>query len=230
MLNLNFPLIDVVAAAVFFLCWFGYGPLANVLSRSRPSLMGAVRSFRQGWIERMCASDNHVADAALLSNLLRGALFFASTTVFILGGLAALLGTAPKVVDVVSQLPYSSPVNPRLAEMKVLVLIVLYIYAFFKFTWSAWQYNVLSIMVGAMPAHGSQAKLRPGYSDAGSRVAALAGESYNAGIRAYYFSIPLMAWLIHPLLFIAATIAITLVIYRREFFSPVLVALQQVRD
>ena len=39
-----------------------------------------------------------------------------------------------------------------------------------------------------------------------------------------------MAWLIHPLLFLSATLAITLVIYRREFHSPVLVALRNVRS
>ncbi|MEQ1669384.1 MAG: DUF599 domain-containing protein [Hyphomicrobium sp.] len=229
MLNFYIPLADVIAAGVFFICWFGYGFAAERAARNRPSLITAIQSFRRAWIERMCTSDNHVADAALLGNLLRGALFFASTTVFILGGLAALLGTAPKLADVVSQLPYSPSADPRLAEIKILTLILFYVYAFFKFTWSAWQYNVLSIMVGAMPAHGSAAKLRPGFSEAGINVASLAGDSYNAGIRSYYFSIALMAWLIHPLLCLMTTLAITIVLYRREFYSPMLRALQKVQ-
>ena len=109
-------------------------------------------------------------------------------------------------------------------------MILLFVYAFFKFTWSAWQYNVMSIMVGAMPDLSVNAELRAQYTEAGSNVASMAGETYNSGIRAYYFSIPLMAWLIHPLLFLSATLAITLVIYRREFHSPVLVALRNVRS
>ncbi|HPG89905.1 MAG TPA: DUF599 domain-containing protein [Hyphomicrobium sp.] len=226
MLDIDVPLTDVVAVAVFFACWFGYGPSANILARSRPSLMAAVRIFRHAWIARMCARENHVSDAALLGNLLRGALFFASTTVFILGGLAALLGTATKVAEVTAQLPYATQADARIAEIKVLTLVVLFIYAFFKFTWSAWQYNVLSIMVGAMPDLTADAKIRTKYIDAGAYVASMAGEAYNSGIRAYYFSIPLMAWLIHPLLLLAATIAITIVIYRREFRSQVLKALQ----
>ena len=125
--------------------------------------------------------------------------------------------------------PIRRRTDPRIAELKVLALILLYIYAFFKFTWSAWQYNVLSILVGAMPAHGSAVELRPGFPEAASRIVALAGESYNDGIRSYYFSIALMAWLIHPLFCLAATLAITLVIYRREFYSPVLVALLKVQ-
>lgn len=230
MLVFNVPLVDLIAATLFISCWFGYGQVAALVARNRPSLISAIQSFRRAWIERMCTSDNHVADAALLGNLLRGALFFASTTVFILGGLAALLGIAPKVADMVSHLPYSPSADPRLAEFKVLTLILFYIYAFFKFTWSAWQYNVLSIMVGAMPAHGSAENLRPGFAEAATSVAALAGESYNAGIRSYYFSIALLAWVIHPVLCIAATLAITLVIYRREFHSPMLRALRKVQS
>jgi uncharacterized membrane protein len=60
-------------------------------------------------------------------------------------------------------------------------------------------------------------------------VAALAGEAYNNGVRAYYFSIPLMAWLVDPLLFLGATLLVTLVLYRREFSSPVMDALKSVQ-
>ena len=229
MIDINLPLVDIAALATFFVCWFGYGPLANLISLRRPSLISAVRLFRRGWIGRMCSRDNHVADAALLGNLLRGALFFASTTVFILGGLAALLGTASRLAEVTAHLPYATATDARLTEIKILIMILLFVYAFFKFTWSAWQYNVLSIMVGAMPDLSKSADLRAQYTEAGSNVASMAGETYNSGIRAYYFSIPLMAWLIHPLLFVAATLAITVVIYRREFHSPVLVALRNVR-
>jgi uncharacterized membrane protein len=226
---LSAKIIDVLALVLFFGCWLGYGQVATWLARKRPSLMSSVRLFRKRWIERMCERDNHTADATLLSNLLRGALFLASTTVLILGGLVALLGTAPKVAEVISQLPYTTPTEPRLAEIKALIVIFVFVYAFFKFTWSAWQYNVLSILVGAMPAPDSEGHIRSGYTEAAARVAALAGESYNNGIRAYYFSIPLMAWFIDPLLFIGATLAITIVLYRRDFYSPILVALQDVR-
>lgn len=230
MIDLNLPALDIIAITTFVLCWFGYGPLASLIARRRPSLISAVRMFRRGWIARMCARDSHVADAALLGNLLRGALFFASTTVFILGGLAALLGTASRLAEVAAHLPYASSADARLAEIKVLIMILLFIYAFFKFTWSAWQYNVLSIMVGAMPALSTDAELRSQYTEAAANVASMAGETYNSGLRAYYFSIPLMAWLIHPLLFLVATLAVTIVIYRREFHSPVLIALRNVRS
>ncbi|MEQ1717023.1 MAG: DUF599 domain-containing protein [Hyphomicrobium sp.] len=223
---LNIPTLDVIAAAVFMFCWLVYGVLARSVTGKRPSLLSAMRHFRQRWIERMCERENHTADATLLSNLLRGALFFASTTVFILGGLVALLGTAPKVAEIVAQLPYATSTDPKLAEIKALILIFVFVYAFFKFTWSAWQYNVLAILIGAMPDAKTDAPERRRYGETASRVLWLAGESYNNGIRAYYFAIPLMAWFIDTWLFLAATLIVTFVLYRREFHSPVLIALK----
>src|SRR5690349_12247425 len=98
------PLNDSIALACFLLCWLGYGAVATWLSTRRPSLISSVNVFRARWMRRICQRESHIADATLLGNLLRGALFFASTTVFILGGLIALLGPAMK--EVISHLPY----------------------------------------------------------------------------------------------------------------------------
>ena len=117
-----------------------------------------------------------------------------------------------------------------LAETKALILMLVFVYAFFKFTWSAWQYNVLSILVGGMPALGSDIDKRVRYVNAAGQVAALAGESYNNGVRAYYFAIPLITWFMSPLVFLVATLIVTFVLYRREFSSPIMEALRTVRD
>lgn len=221
------PLYDAVALACFLLCWGGYGAIAKWLGARQPSLISSVNVFRARWMRHICQRQSHIADAALLGNLLRGALFFASTTIFILGGLIALLG--PAMGDVVSHLPYSAPVDPWVLELKALALIAVFVYAFFKFTWSAWQYNVLSIIVGAAPtaAEAGPAELEH-YADNAARIAGFAGDSYNNGIRAYYFAIALLAWFIDPLMFLAVTLLVALVLYRREFASPMLESLRRV--
>ena len=223
---LSLPLTDAIALAFFLLCWFGYGAIARWLGRRRPSLISSVNVFRARWMRRVCERDSHIADAALLGNLLRGALFFASTTVFILGGLIALL---PALGHVVSHLPYASASEPWVLEFKALVMIASFVYAFFKFTWSAWQYNVLSIIVGAAP---QPAETNPTdftrYVDNAAHIATMAGDSYNNGIRAYYFAIALLAWFIAPVALLAVTLIVTFVLYRREFASPMLRSLQRV--
>ena len=221
------PLNDAIALACFLLCWLGYGAMANWLSTRRPSLISSVNVFRARWMRRICQRESHIADATLLGNLLRGALFFASTTVFILGGLIALLGPAMGVV--ISHLPYSTPAEPWLLEVKALVLLSVFVYAFFKFTWSAWQYNVLSIIVGAAP---TRAECDPTelahYVENAANIAGLAGDSYNRGIRAYYFAFAVLAWFVDALMFLSVTLIVTLVLYRREFFSPMLESMRRV--
>ncbi len=123
--------------------------------------------------------------------------------------------------DVISHLPYSTPAEPWLLEVKALVLISVFVYAFFKFTWSAWQYNVLSIIVGASPtAAESEPTELAHYVENAANIAGLAGDSYNKGIRAYYFAFAVLAWFVDALMFLSVTLVVTLVLYRREFFSP----------
>lgn len=217
-------LLDTAALLVFLVCWLGYGPFAEWFTKRRPSLISKMRLYRRAWIERTCERDNHTADATLISNLLRGALFFASTTVLILGGLLALLGAAPRVATMLSDLPINQAPDVHLAEIKTAILILVFVYAFFKFTWSAWQYNVLSIIVGGAP-DTSRTPAHAAYVDCASRILALAGDSYNNGIRAYYFAMPLMTWFIGPVPFLVSTLGVAVIIFRREFYSPMLDAL-----
>lgn len=222
----NAPLLDAIALACFLTCWFGYGRMARILALRRADLISAVSTFRELWMSRMCERDNHIADATLLSNLLRGALFFASTTVFILGGLIAVLGTGPNVAEVVGALPHVGRSESWLLEVKAIVLVLLFVYAFFKFTWSAWQYNVLSILVGAAPPPDAEKADTRRFAQCAAQIASQAGESYNNGIRAYYFSVALMTWFISPWLFLAMTLMVMLVMFRREFASQMLGSLR----
>jgi uncharacterized membrane protein len=217
--------LDIIALPWFFACWLGYEKFSKWRASSTPSLISALRVFRMRWAEGICHRDTHQADATILGNLLRGALFFASSTIFILGGLVALLGTTQRVIDVISQLPFSGPLPVWLWELKVLILIYIFVYAFFKFTWSAWQYNALSIIVGAAPGALVDSESAARFIKSAFGVAALAGESFNHGIRAYYFSMAVMAWFLHPLALIIVATWVTSVLYRREFASPTLAAL-----
>lgn len=222
----DFTVLDIIALVWFLACWIGFGEFSARRARSSPSLVAALLAFRREWMRRMREREHHQSDATILNNLLRGALFFASTSIFVFGGLVALLGTAQRVTEVFAELPFTAPFSLWLWEMKVLMLIYIFVYAFFKFTWSAWQYNALSIVVGAAPAPDAPAADAARYVEAASGMAGLAGESFNRGVRAYYFSMAAVTWFLHPLLMVVAASWVTYVIYRREFGSATLAALQ----
>ena len=50
----------------------------------------------------------------------------------------------------------------------------------------------------------------------------MAAETFNDGLRAYYFSFAAIGWLFSPWVFMAATLGVVWVLYQREFRSDVL--------
>jgi len=220
----DFTWSDALSLAFFVACWVGFDQFSTRKAKQSPSIIGTLRVYRTLWANRLCRRDNHAADVTILTNLLRYVFFFATTTVFILAGLVALLGTTDKVIEVVSRLPFSGGFVVWVWEVKVVMLIYIFVYAFFKFTWSAWQFNATSILVGGTPAPGDSPETAR-HAEAVSRLVALAGESFNYGIRAYYFSMAALSWFLHPWIFVVCSAWVTLVLYRREFHSPTLDAL-----
>lgn len=110
-------------------------------------------------------------------------------------------------------------------EFKVLVLIGIFVYAFFRFSWSMRLYTFVALALGAM-APVPQYQADPEAAEAEARqTAALvstAAETFNDGLRAYYFSFAAMAWFFSPLALILATALVVAILYRREFRSEVL--------
>jgi uncharacterized membrane protein len=54
------------------------------------------------------------------------------------------------------------------------------------------------------------------------RLVGAAAETFNDGLRAYYFSFAAMSWFFSPLALVLATALVVLILYGREFRSDVL--------
>ena len=53
-----------------------------------------------------------------------------------------------------------------------------------------------------------------------------ANNSFNFGLRTYTFSMATLAWFVHPYLFIFCSAWVVAILYRREFMSRTLLAMQ----
>jgi uncharacterized membrane protein len=171
-----------------------------------------------------------VGDAALIANLERNVSFLASTTILILAGLLTVFTVSEQISSLVSQIPFAITASPLSVQLKMLMLVVIFVYSFFTFTWSMRQYGFCSIVLGAAPMVGEKGVSvgeRERYAFYAARVIDLAGLSYNHGLRAYYFALSVLAWFISPYLFFLSTSFVVAVLYRREFKSRSLLALKQ---
>jgi uncharacterized membrane protein len=181
-----------------------------------------MHAYRRLWMRAMLARDNRMVDTQIIANLMRSASFFASTTMFIIAGLIAVLGAREKAMAVVAELPFAVDSPPLLWDLKVLLLVVLFVYAFFKFTWAFRHYNYCLILVGAVPAPDRVTKEVERIAERTARIATSTGRHFNGGLRAYYFGLAALSWFVHPWLFVLLTTWVVWVIYRREFRSRLL--------
>ena len=76
-----------------------------------------------------------------------------------------------------------------------------------------------------MPAGLRPARLS-GLSEPAGRVLTLAVVNFNGGLRAYYFALAVLSWLVHPILFMIASAWMLLVLLRRQLRSRTLKAIR----
>jgi uncharacterized membrane protein len=216
---------DVVAVAFFLGAWIGYTRFAAWYGRKVPSLQGVLDGMRTTWALRMVERDNRMVDVNIVRNLTRSSQFFCSTTLLILGALIALLGYVQRAADVVSELPFAVQASQRLWDIKILLLVAIFVYAFFKFTWSIRQFGFCAVIIGAVPKTPKNTEECAPQMASLSLLVSFASGNFNQGLRSYYFAMAAMSWFLHPWLMIATTLWVMWVLYAREFRSRTLDAL-----
>ena len=223
--------LDVLALVMFVGGWLAYAAFAVRHSRTHPNLHNTMDAFRREWMLRMIDRDNRMVDVNIMRIQARSSQFFASTTMLVLGALIALTGYVQQALDVVSGLPFTSKASARLLEIKILLLVVVFTYAFFKFTWAIRQLGHGATLIGAAPRQPPDNPAQ--YAVVINRIARItgyAGTNFNNGLRAYYFGLAALAWFLHPVLIIIATAWVIYVLYAREFKSQTLMALIEEDD
>lgn len=184
------------------------------------------QAYRLDWARRMLEREIRVADSTLIGNLMTSVSFYANTTIYIIAGLVAALGASDKLISVTADLPFGGVGNRELLEIKLMLVLASFVFAYFKFTWSLRQFNLLSILVGAAPQCKEGEAASEEYARRVAGANNLAGDDFNRGIRAYYFGLAASGWLLSPVVLATLAISVLIVLYRRDFRSPALALLR----
>ncbi|WP_296126038.1 DUF599 family protein [Pseudomonas sp. Ga0074129] len=221
----DYYLPHLLAVVWFVICWVGYTRYAQAKGRTTPCLASVLHLYREDWMRRMLLRDNRIADANVIGNLERNASFFASSTLIILAGILTVLGASDRAVSLLADLPFVQAASREMSEVKLLCLGVVFVYAFFTFSWCMRQYNFAAVLVGSAPMIGERhvtEQERKAFAERTARVISMAANQFNQGLRAYYFGMATLAWFINPWFFMMVSTGVVLVLYRREFHSDVL--------
>jgi uncharacterized membrane protein len=225
--------LDLFACLFFLAVWLGFSWASHSPNLSRISLNRLMNRERARWMDTMMTRELRVIDTSVLAGLQQGTAFFASTTVFAIGGCFALMNASDQVISVFRSLPVSLPSSRSMFEMKAAGLLLIYSYAFFKFGWSYRLQNYCSILVGAVPLVLNGETVPDDVRKAAKKALIfnqLAGRHFNAGLRAVFFSIGFMGWFAGPYVFFGSTFFILGVLARRQFFSKSRAALLEAGD
>ena len=222
-----FSNLDILALAWYVLFWAGFSIVADHSKLKTRSLSYLMNGHRRRWISVMAKRNLRMIDTAIINGLQNGTAFFASTSLLAIGAGFALLNSTDLAMQVSRDLSLPVEASRELWESKVLILISIFVYAFFKFGWAYRLFNYTSILIGALPYHHdalpnhecvSQEEMDLAIEQA-AEMNSLAGRHFNLGLRAFFFSLALFGWFIHPGLLMFATTFVTMVLVRRQFFS-----------
>lgn len=218
--------VDWFALLLFIACWSGYAWFSERSHQANSGLIGTSHRYREQWAYRMLERELRVADSTLIGNLVSSVSFYANTTIYIIAGLVAALGASDTLIGLAADLPFAGRASRELLEIKLMLVLASFVFAYFKFTWALRQFNLLSILVGAAPI-GRRGE--PGIDRYARRVAGtnnLAGDDFNRGIRAYYFGLAAAGWMLHPLILAGLALGVLVVLYRRDYSSSALAFLR----
>ncbi|RMX18537.1 DUF599 domain-containing protein [Vandammella animalimorsus] len=216
---------DWLALACFLGVWWGYMGMTKYSRMRHRSLLAATNRYRRYWMKQATMRDPRMLDGLITQNLSSTPTFFSSTTIIVIGGLFALLGTTDKAAELMRAFPFAQPAPPEVFELKILLLISIFVYAFFRFSWSMRQYTFVALAIGGMPPvdEFKAGRFDPNYyAERAGKLVGRAAEAFNDGLRAYYFSFAALAWFFSPLALMAATALVVFILYSREFHSDVL--------
>ncbi|MEQ1901849.1 MAG: DUF599 domain-containing protein [Devosia sp.] len=207
--------MSLFASLFPILCWLAYNLLVPVVERRRPSLSVIMSMQRRRWVANATRRESPM-DAILSGNLMQSVSLLASTSVLLILAIFAAFGQIPALMDSLETLGLATGHRQIDLQIHLLVMLAIFVSSFFAFTLSLRQFNHFCIMVGAIDhsAPASEDEI-----DAIASLNSLAAKNFNSGIRAYYFSVPAVAWFASDALAIVTTVVTAGFIIHREFFS-----------
>src|SRR6187200_2957873 len=117
------PASDWLAMALLFVSWAGYAHFARRRAESRPSILAATNRVRRMWMLQTTYREVRVVDGVVIQNLSSSPSFFASTTILIVGGLLAMLGTSESASTLVRDIPFAARTSNLVFDMKLLLML-----------------------------------------------------------------------------------------------------------
>ena len=216
---------DLVALGFFLAAWAAYNLSVRHGWWGKRGLNQTMDDFRTRWMEEMSRREARMVDSSIMATLQNGTALFASTSLLAIGGVVTMLRATDDMLKVFSDLAVGLVADRVLWEIKVIGLLLIFGYAFFKFAWAYRLFNFAAILVGATPGRGGDEAARIAMVRRASLMNIAAGKHFTRGQRAFFFALAYLGWFLGPYAFMVATAAVIYVMWARQFTSDARAAL-----
>ena len=209
--------LDWAAVAAILSGWLLIGWWIEHPGAARPSVTVLMSQRRRDWMKVMVTREPRIFDSQIVNSLRQGTAFFASTCLLAIGGVLALVGNTEPLRGVAAEV--SDMAVPVVIFQLKLGLVALFLAnAFFKFVWANRVFGYCAVMMGAVPNDPADPLAYPRAAEA-AELNIRAAINFNRGLRAMYFALGSLAWLIGPVALLIATVAVFFLVWSREFAS-----------
>lgn len=217
---IDLSMIDLLALGFFLCAWLGYHWAVEANLAPRSSLNTLMDAYRLQWMQQMAERESRIVDANIMSSLQNGTAFFASTSLIAIGAAATLLRATDDAMKIFEHLPLAAAPSRGLWEVKVVGLIIIFGYAFFKFSWAYRLFNFAAILIGATPqARAPDHEARDQAARRAAKMNIAAAKHFTRGQRAFFFALAYFGWFAGPYVFLITTAGVLYVMWSRQHAS-----------
>ena len=208
---------DAVAAAFLICAYFLLGWMIEHSPKSRPSVTKIMSENRREWLRVFVTRDPRIFDSQIMGSLRQGTAFFASTCIFAIGGVFALIANTDPLRGVAAEIS-TEDIPIVVWQVKLGLVALMLSNGFLKFVWANRIFGYCSVMMAAVPNDPDHPEALPRALQA-AELNIRAAINFNRGLRSMYFALGGLAWLIGSAPFLGATAAVIWLIWSREFAS-----------
>jgi len=176
------------------------------------SALYGMNAARAAWVEGVMREGRDILAVQTLRNSTMASTFMASTAILLIIGVLTLSAQGDKMSGTWHALNVLGQHSADIWLFKLLVMLFDLLFAFFSFCLSIRLYHHIGYQINTPPDLRREVT-QPAHVGAELNRAAI---YYRLGMRAYYFTVPLLFWLFGPVMMVGATVLLVFFLYHLD--------------
>lgn len=205
--------LEALISVSTFVLLFVYHWLLIRRVRRQPlqTTVGITNHVRDKWVHSVMDAKRDLLAVQTLRNGLMAANFLASTAILISLGLLSVAFKPGLFQEISQALDLAGVHSQTLWMFKLLLLVVLFFFAFLNFTLTIRYYNHAGFMISILEAHDPTVT-----PEVVAKVLNQGALHYTLGMRGFYLAVPLGLWFFGPLWMLAGAIVMVWVLNKLD--------------